>query len=100
MNLELQQKKYVEECEIRHKQQIEEYERNLQASVHEVKKLKSDLENLQENKQTNEKLLNELMISLEDDFRKQIEDLKARNNELEKNSSYSYSFLLLISFSD
>ncbi|CAF4351556.1 unnamed protein product [Rotaria socialis] len=80
---EHQQKQILEEHELQYKQQIHEHQKNLEVSSQEVENLKSDLANLREEKQENEKLLNDLMMSIQEDFQQQIETLKTKNVQLQ-----------------
>ncbi|CAF4009752.1 unnamed protein product, partial [Rotaria sordida] len=65
-------------------QQIDEYQKNLEFSLNETENIKSELANLQEEKKTNEKTLNDLITSMQEDFTKQIEILKTQNVELQE----------------
>ncbi|CAF3770324.1 unnamed protein product [Rotaria magnacalcarata] len=80
---ERQQKQILEEHELQYKQQIHEHQKNLELSTQEIENLKSDLANLREEKQENEKLLNDLMMSVQEDFQQQIETLKTKNVQLQ-----------------
>ncbi|CAF4680459.1 unnamed protein product, partial [Rotaria sp. Silwood1] len=74
----------LNEHESQYKQQIDEYEKDLELSSHEIENIKSELANLQEEKESNEKELNNLMMTMQQDFDKQIEILKTKNIELQK----------------
>ncbi|CAF2768032.1 unnamed protein product [Rotaria sp. Silwood2] len=74
----------LNELESQYKQQIDEYQKNLELSLNEIQNIKSELANLQEEKESNDKILNNLIMSLQQDFEKQTEILKTQNIELQR----------------
>ncbi|CAF3626009.1 unnamed protein product [Adineta steineri] len=82
---ERKEKNILKQCELQYEQQIDEYQKNLELSIIQNQNIQSELANLQDEKQSNEKNLNEIMSSLNEDFNKQIEILKTQNIELQEN---------------
>ncbi|CAF3805944.1 unnamed protein product [Adineta steineri] len=82
---ERKEKNILKQCELQYEQQIDEYQKNLELSIIQNQNIQSELANLQDEKQSNEKNLNEIMSSLNEDFNKQIEVLKTQNIELQEN---------------
>ncbi|CAF1567044.1 unnamed protein product, partial [Rotaria sordida] len=74
----------LDENKSQYNQQIDEYQKNLEFSLNETENIKSELANLQEEKKTNEKTLNDLITAMQEDFTKQIEILKTQNVELQE----------------
>lgn len=81
---------HLQERESYYKQQIEENEKKLQNAFQEIEAAKSDLANLQEDKESNEKLLNSIMVSSQQEFEQQMESLNNEKNKLQEHSSYSF----------
>ncbi len=65
-------------------QEIDEYQKNLELSICENANVKLELVNLQEEKESNEKILNETINLLKLDFEQQIQNLKTEIIELQK----------------
>ncbi|CAF1202420.1 unnamed protein product [Adineta steineri] len=82
---ERKEKNILKQCELQYEQQIDEYQKNLELSIIQNQNIQSELANLQGEKQSNEKNLNEIMSSLNEDFNEQIEILKTQNIELQEN---------------
>jgi hypothetical protein len=82
--LEQREKIILKECQSHYKHEIDEYQKNLELSIRQTSDVQSELANLQEEKELNEKILNDMINSLKIDFEKQIEILKTQNIELKK----------------
>jgi hypothetical protein len=68
----------------RYEQEFDEYQKNLELSIHRVADMQSELVNFQEEKEANEKLLNEKIESMKIDFAKRIKAIETEKAKLEK----------------
>lgn len=82
--LEQKEESIAKKCRSQFEQEIDEYQRNLELSIDKVETIHSELANLQEEKESNEKILNDEINSLKLDYENQIQTLKTQINELEK----------------
>ncbi|UJR09199.1 hypothetical protein I4U23_013447 [Adineta vaga] len=81
---ERKEKLTMKQHKAEYEQQIDEYQKNLELSIIQCQNVQSELANLQEEKQSNEKNLNDMMYTLKEDFEKQIELLQTQTNDLRK----------------
>jgi len=96
--LERKEKMILRERESQYEQEIDEYQKNLEISIIQNQNIKSELENLQQEKESNENTLNDIINSLKKDFEKQIQILKTQNIESQEHRSYFFFFLFLTYF--
>ena len=79
-----------DERESQFTQEIENYRNQLEDIRRENQTVQSQLLNLEEEKMSNEKLLNDMMISITEDFEKQIKILTSQNVELQETCSFFF----------
>ncbi len=82
--LEEKEKQISKEYHSKYEQEIDEYQKNIELSICQVANSKLELTNLQEEKESNEKILNETIDLLKLDYEQQIQILKTEINELKK----------------
>lgn len=70
----------------------------MEVSTAEYRNVQWELENLREEKSTNEKNLNEMMFSIQQDYEKQIDLLQTQITDLQKQRSYHVFYLFLVHY--
>jgi len=87
----------LRERKSQYEQKINEYQKNLELSIIQNQNIQSELADLQQEKESNENTLNEIINSLKEDFEKQIQILKTQNIESQEHRSY-FSFFLFFTY--
>jgi hypothetical protein len=82
----------LRERESQYEQEIDEYQKNLELSIIQNQNIQSELADLQQEKESNENTLNDIINSLKEDFEKQIQILKTQNIESQEHRSYFFFF--------
>jgi predicted RNA-binding protein with RPS1 domain len=77
----------LREHKLQYEQEIDEYQKNLELSIRKIEDVETELANLQEEKESNQKLLNDIINSTKEDFEKEIEILKTQYVELQERCS-------------
>ncbi|CAF0876473.1 unnamed protein product [Adineta ricciae] len=81
---ERQKETALKQREAEYKEKIEEHQKNLELSTADHRNVQWELENLRQEKSVNEKNLNEMMFSLQQDYEKQIDFLQTQVTDLQK----------------
>jgi hypothetical protein len=90
--LEQKEKIILKECRAQYEQEIDEYQKNLELSIHQAENIQLELTNLQEEKESIEKTANDRIDSFKADFENQIQILKTQNIESQEHRSYFFFF--------
>jgi hypothetical protein len=77
----------LREHKLQYEQEIDEYQKNLELSIRKIEDVETELTNLQEEKESNQKLLNDIINSTKEDFEKEIEIVKTQYAELQERCS-------------